>query len=63
MLSSASGQGLQEFKNEVVLIGKLQHRNLVKFQGYYVKGYEIFLLYECMPNKSLNPFIFGCSLN
>jgi hypothetical protein len=51
-LSNVSGQGLQEFKNEVVLIGKLQHKNLVKFQGYYAKGYEKILFYECMP-KSL----------
>jgi serine/threonine protein kinase len=61
-LSTYSGQGLIEFKNETQLIAKLQHRNLVKLVGWCIKGEENILVYEFMPNKSLDQFIFGKSL-
>ncbi|BAF21793.1 cysteine-rich receptor-like protein kinase 6 isoform X1 [Oryza sativa Japonica Group] len=57
-LSKSSTQGVQELKNELALVAKLRHKNLVSFVGVCLDQHERLLVYEFVPNRSLDLILF-----
>lgn len=52
-------QWVDDFFNEVNLISGIQHKNLVKLLGCSIEGPESLLVYEYVPNRSLDQVLFG----
>lgn len=65
-VSHDSKQGIREFVSEISTIGRLRHRNLVQLQGWCRRGSDLLLVYDYMPNGSLDKLLFDepkCVLN
>ncbi|XP_059077761.1 L-type lectin-domain containing receptor kinase IX.1 [Cryptomeria japonica] len=58
-ISQGSRQGRKEYVSEVTIISKLRHRNLVQLLGWCHQKGELLLVYEYLPNGSLDKYIFG----
>ncbi|KAM3739826.1 hypothetical protein ACB098_08G051700 [Castanea mollissima] len=58
-VSHDSKQGMKEFVAEIISMGRLRHRNLVQLLGYCRRKGELLLVYDYMPNGSLNKFLYG----
>ncbi|KAK3226331.1 hypothetical protein Dsin_006193 [Dipteronia sinensis] len=58
-ISHESRQGMREFIAEIVSIGRLRHRNLVQLLGYCRRKGELLLVYDYMPNGSLDKYLYG----
>ncbi|KAK2998430.1 hypothetical protein RJ639_022931, partial [Escallonia herrerae] len=58
-LSIDSAQGELQFRNEVLVVAEIRHKNLVKLLGYCFEAAERVLVNEFVPNASLEHFCFG----
>jgi serine/threonine protein kinase len=58
-VSKSSKQGKKEYVSEVRIISRLRHRNLVQLMGWCHGGGELLLVYELMPNGSLDTHLYG----
>lgn len=62
-VSHESKQGVREFVAEIASIGRLRHRNLVQLQGWCRHKEELLLVYDYMPNGSLDKHLFESTQN
>ncbi|WCJ25848.1 Concanavalin A-like lectin protein kinase family protein [Euphorbia peplus] len=60
-ISHDSRQGIREFIAEIATIGRLRHPNLVRLLGYCRRNNQLFLVYDFMPNGSLDKFLYDQS--
>ncbi|KAK3420804.1 hypothetical protein EUGRSUZ_G00264 [Eucalyptus grandis] len=58
-VSHESRQGMREFIAEIISIGRLRHRNIVSLLGYCRRKGELLLVYEYMPNGSLDRYLYN----
>ncbi|KAK9734730.1 hypothetical protein RND81_04G159700 [Saponaria officinalis] len=58
-VSHGSGQGMREFVAEIACLGRLRHRNLVQLLGYCRRKGELILVYDYMPNGSLDKYLYN----
>ncbi|KAG2264683.1 hypothetical protein Bca52824_071762 [Brassica carinata] len=58
-VSNQSRQGLKEFVSEIMTIGRMSHRNLVPLLGYCRRKKELLLVYDYMPNGSLDKYLYN----
>lgn len=62
-LSITSTRGKAEFESEIRLISNVHHRNIIRLLGCSAKGSDFLLVYEYMPNGSLDRFLYGTYLH
>ncbi|VAH11331.1 unnamed protein product [Triticum turgidum subsp. durum] len=62
-MSKSSTQGVEELKNELALVAKLKHKNLVRLVGVCLEQQERLLIYEFVPNRSLDLILFADEAN
>uniref|UniRef100_A0ACD5U1S7 Uncharacterized protein n=1 Tax=Avena sativa TaxID=4498 RepID=A0ACD5U1S7_AVESA len=58
-ISSNGTQGMREFVAEIACLGRMRHRNLVELRGWCKRGQDLLLVYDFMPNGSLDAHLFG----
>lgn len=58
-LKAGSGQGEREFQAEVEIISRVHHKHLVSLVGYCIAGIQRMLVYEFVPNNTLEFHLHG----